>query len=130
LTQKRVGEAVVQRATVETAQAVSAAQEPASRGAEEAVDAKTASCRGKGEAGGKEREAATAGSVPPGDVETSRPASGPVLTTVAQVRAALFYARKVGREEVVVWARCSRCGWVGRVVHFDGVLRARAREPG
>lgn len=130
LTQKRVGEAEFRRVMVGAAQMVSAAQEPVSRGVEEAVDAKTARCGETQEAGLEEPDVAAAGCVPSGDVEASRTASGPVLTTVAQVRAALFSAREVGREDVVVRARCSRCDRVGRVVHFDGVLRARAREPG
>lgn len=52
-----------------------------------------------------------------------------VLTTVAQVRAALRRAREVGWEAVVLWARCAGCGRVGRVLHFEGVVRARARDP-
>jgi hypothetical protein len=129
LTQKRVGEAALQRVTVETAQADSAAQVPVSCGVEEVIDAKTACCRGTRQAQDNERETVEAGSVLSGDVEAGT-ASGPVLTTVAQVQAALLQARQVGRHDIVVWARCARCGRVGRVVHFDGELRASAREPG
>jgi hypothetical protein len=52
---------------------------------------------------------------------------GPVVTTVAQVRAALAHADEANAVGVDVWGRCARCGRVGRVVHFDGVLRARAQ---
>ncbi len=82
----------------------SAAKAPESRGEEEVVDAQT----------------------PP---DGSRRTSISVLTTVAQVRAALQQASESGIDDIVLWARCSRCGRVGRVVHFDGVLRARARAP-
>lgn len=129
LTHKRGCEAGLSWATLEPAQAVSSAQEAASRRAEEAVDAKTPSCRGIRESRDKEPEPPATDGVAPCDAETSRPALGPVLTTAAQVRAALEHAFKVGHQDGVVWGRCARCGRVGRVVHFDGALRARARAP-
>jgi hypothetical protein len=104
LTHKRVGEGASRQATMESSRADSAAQAPESRSEEEVVDAQK----------------------PPG---WSRRASISVLTTVAQVRAALQDARESGIDDVVVWGRCARCGRVGRVVHFDGELRACARAP-
>jgi hypothetical protein len=91
LTQKTVGEAAGQGATVGAARAVSAVQEPVSRGEAELVDAKL------------------------------------LLATVAQAQAVLQDARRGGLDDVVLWGRCARCGRVGRVVHFDGELRARAQ---
>jgi len=104
LTQKRVGEGASRQVTMESLRASPAVHTPGSHSEEEVVDAKA----------------------PPG---RSRRASMSVLTTVAQVRAALQNARESGFDDVVVWGRCARCGRVGRVVHFDGVLRTRARAP-
>jgi hypothetical protein len=103
-------------------------QTPVSHSEEELVDAK-APDRSPGEAEVEEADAPTVGVVRCGDVERSRMALGSVLTTVAQVRAALQDACETGIDDVVVLGRCSRCGRVGRVVHFDGSLRARARAP-
>ena len=129
LTHKRGCEAGLSWATLEPAQAVSSAQEAASRRAEEAVDEKMPSCSSSRGSRDEEPEPPPTDSVAPCDAETIRPASGPVLTTAAQVRAALEHAFKVGHQDGVVWGRCARCGRVGQVVHFDGALRARARAP-
>lgn len=104
LTHKRVGEGESRQATMESSPADSAAQAPGSRSDEEVVDAQKPS-------------------------DKSRRAFMSVLTTVAQVQAALLDPRQSGSDDVVVWGRCSRCGRVGRVVLFDGELRARARAP-
>ncbi|MBU0479408.1 hypothetical protein KKC91_12730 [bacterium] len=111
------------------ARAALVVQAPVSRNEEDVVDAKSPSSRSPQEAGDEEVAASATGGALHGDVDTSRMALGCVLTTVAQVRAALRDARKAGLEGVVLWGRCSRCGRVGRVVHFDGELRARARAP-
>jgi hypothetical protein len=56
-----------------------------------------------------------------------------VVRQVAQARAAAHAAHVQGRAglraDAVVYGRCARCGRVGEVVHFDGVLRARSQEP-
>lgn len=129
LTQKRGGEAEGGRVTVGATQTSWAAAVLRSS-VEETIDAKTACDPGPRATGDDERETAVAGRVAAGDVETSSTASGPVFATVAQVRGALLAAAKKGHDNVVVWGRCARCGRVGQVVHFDGALRARAREPG
>jgi hypothetical protein len=127
LTHKRVGEEVSIAATVGSKQADSAVQEPVSRSEDEVVDAKTPSDKSSEEAGDDEVEAPPNSDLPGSDVEWSRRVL--VLTTVAQVRAALQHAREVGHEDVVILGRCEKCGRVGRVVHFDGELRSRARDP-
>jgi len=108
------------RVTVQPTRAVPATHALASRSVEEAVDAKTQALRSPSPAQAHEREA------PETD---GTPASvGPVLTTVAQARAAVLDVRTGGRV-VAVRGRCAGCGRVGRLVHFDGVLRARPRAP-
>jgi hypothetical protein len=100
----------------------SAAQVPAISGVEEAVDAKSSPFGDRPQASrseARERQA-QAGDKRQGEGY----ALGPVCTTVAQVRAALHKTQD--RADVVVLGRCSMCGQVGRVVHFEGVLRARA----
>lgn len=129
LTHKRVGEVAPRRATVGTARAASAMQTPMSRSGEELVDAKAPPGKSPEAARDEAVEAPKTGAVRCGDVERSRMAPMSVLTTVAQVRAALRAARETGLDDVVVCGRCSRCGREGRVVHFDGELRARARAP-
>jgi hypothetical protein len=129
LTQKRGCEARLPWAMVESAQAVSSAKVAPSCRVEEVGDAKTLSLQDTLESRDKEPERPGIQGVAASDADTSRPVSGPVCTTVAQVRAALAHAGRVGHQGVVVWGRCARCGRVGRVVHFDGVLRARARAP-
>ena len=63
------------------------------------------------------------------DVETLEAAAlSVVVTTVAQALAAVLQAQQSGHGDLVVLGRCSVCGRVGRVVHFDGALRARPRE--
>ena len=129
MTHKTVGEAAGRRATVGEAQVASAVQTPVSRSEEELVDAKSPPGRSPEEAEEAEVEAPATGDARCSDVDRSRMALGSVLTTVAQVRVALEDACETGLDDVVVWGRCSRCGRVGRVVHFDGSLRARARAP-
>jgi len=129
LTHRRGCEAGLPWATMESAQAVSSAQVATGRRVEEAVDAKTPTCRSSRESRDEEPEPSAVGCVAPCDAAGPSPASGPVLTTAAQVRAALEHAFKVGHQDIVVWGRCARCGRVGRVVHFDGALRAHARAP-
>lgn len=126
LTHRRSGQDGSPWTIVESAQAVTSAQVATSRGVVEAVDAKTSSCQGSKDH--QDSEPAKEG-IPHGAACTNRLASGSVLTTVAQVRAALEHACQVGHEGVVVWGRCARCGREGVVVHFDGTLRARARAP-
>jgi len=129
LTHKRVGEAASLRATVGPARAASTVHVPVSRDEQEVVDAKRPPDKLPGEAGDDKAEATTPDGVRCGDVAWSRTGPVSVLTTVAQVRAALRDARETGVDDIVVWGRCSRGGRVGRVVHFDGELRARARAP-
>lgn len=126
LTHKTVGEAGGQRATVESSRAAPAWESPVSRSEEELVDAKSPPDRSHENA---EIEAPATDFVRHCDAERRRLALGAVLTTAAAVRAALSDAREHGPDEVVVWGRCARCGRLGRVVHFDGELRARARAP-
>lgn len=127
LTQKRVGGVALRRVRVGPASPVSAAQVLACGGVEEVVDEKPSPFGPTPQAEGDGREAAPKGGAPSGHADAWR--TGPVFTTVAEVRAALARARQAGRCDVVVWGRCARCGRVGRVVHFDGVLRASARAP-
>jgi hypothetical protein len=129
LTHKTVGEAAGRRATVVAACAVSAVRSPEGRGEEELVDAKSPPWQGAVEAEDAEVDTPARVGVRSGDVEGSRLSPWPVLTTVAAVRAALADARDSGLDDVVVLGRCARCGRAGRVVHFDGELRARARAP-
>ena len=124
LTHKTVREGTSRQATVRPARAATPVQAPVRRKEQEVVDAKTQLGRSPGEDGDEEADAPAPG-VHCGDVERSRVALGPVLRTAAQVRAALEHAHDVGNEAVVLWGRCSRCGRMGRVVHFDGVLRGR-----
>ena len=110
---------------MKSAQAVPPVQLAASRCVEESDDEKAPFCSDPQKTGDEAVEpAARGGMVADAD---SRSAAGVVLTTVAQVRAVLEHAVKAGHEGVVVWGRCARCGQVGRVVHFDGALRARAQ---
>lgn len=106
-------------ATVETTQAASAFAVGADRCVAENDDAQMSACRGPLAPSEEEPNVSAASNVG---------APGSVLTTVAQVRAALAQAHAVGAVGVVVWGRCARCGRVGRVVHFDGVLRAHAQS--
>ena len=130
LTHRRGGEVESVSAMLESAQAISSAPMAASRRVEETVDEKTPSCPNSGcETGDSEPERAATGDLAPCDAKRIQPASVAVLTTVAQVRAALQHARKEGHKDAVVWGRCARCGRVGQVVCFDGVLRGRARAP-
>ena len=127
LTQKTVGEAAGRPAIVGPATAASAVQAPVSRGEEELVDGKAPSSRSPGDVGDEEAEAPENGGRSFCDVGRSRMAPRVVLTTVAQVRAALREADEAGIDDVVLWGRCSRCGRAGRIVHFEGLLRARAQ---
>jgi len=127
LTHKRVGEVALRRARVDPTSAVSAAHEPACGGVEEVFDDRSAPFVRAPPAMGDGREAAPPGLVGRGHADAE--CAGPVFTTVAEVRAVLSRARQTGLRDIVVWGRCARCGRVGRVVHFDGELRARARSP-
>jgi hypothetical protein len=62
-------------------------------------------------------------------VAAARGSGWAVVTTVAEARRVLSDAYAQGASAVVVAGRCARCGRLGQVVHFDGVLRARPGGP-
>jgi hypothetical protein len=127
LTDKRVGAARQRWAKVGPARAVSGADVPTSPGREDAIDAKALAGSGSEKPGGFGVADRKSGSAPRGCAATDGTPFGPVFATVDQVRAALRRGQGVVGEGMVVLGRCARCGKVGRVVHFDGVLRAHSQ---
>lgn len=77
---------------------------------------------------GSHRRAVDAPGTPEAETLEAATLSVVVVTTVAQARAAVLQAHRSGPGGLVVLGRCAVCGRVGRVVHFDGELRARPRE--
>ncbi len=128
LTHTSDGGAVMHSAMVESTPQVAAAQVLSSSGVEETADAKAAFFGDKRASQDGTHCAAANGDAAAG-IDTIRAASERVLTTVAQLREVLSRARDDGRADVVVWGRCSACGRLGRVVHFDGAARAQVQDP-
>lgn len=130
LTQKNVGAAALGWETVPPSRGVLAVRVSEDSNEKEVIDVNESSSKSLREAENETFPASAPGDGPHGNIEKNDMALGGVLTTVAQVRAALGQLSKVGLDEDTVWwGRCSRCGRLGRIVHFEGVFRARGQSP-